>query len=333
MKRFIKILAVTLIISIIAASFCLSVSALVIYDGDFGFEVNANKQEAALVSYTGSGTTVVVPSYFGDYSVKVIDNNAFSGNDSIKEVIFSETNTTIEEYAFMGCANLETVYIPENVVNIGDRAFADCTSLKKVTMLSDIVSMPANMFSGCSALSDLTLSKSISDFGYGCFNGCAALTDLDFVSRGVMLDSYAFNGTGAKSVVLSDSLTAIPHYAFTNCPDLKYVTIPESVALIQPDAFDWDNVTIRCTSDSYAHSFALENGVKFEIIPDFLRGDVNLDGKLNILDVTYIQKYRLGYEGCDIDAVQLKRADINGDSEVTLRDATLIQMILARIID
>ena len=82
-----------------------------------------------------------------------------------------------------------------------------------------------------------------------------------------MLQSYAFNGTGAGSVVLSDSLLAIPDYAFTNCPNLRYVTIPESVVLIQPNAFDWENVTVRCYEDSFAHSYALENNISFEHTP------------------------------------------------------------------
>ena len=77
-------------------------------------------------------------------------------------------------------------------------------------MQSDIVSMPTNIFSGCSSLENLTLNENIAEFSYGCFNGCSSLTDLDFVSNGVLLQSYAFNGTGAESVVLSDSLLASP---------------------------------------------------------------------------------------------------------------------------
>ena len=166
--------------------------------------------------------------------------------------------------------------------------------------------MPTNMFSGCTSLEELTLNDKIAEFSYGCFNGCTSLTDLDFVTNGAFLQSYAFNGTGAGSVVLSDSLLAIPDYAFTNCPNLRYVTIPdyaftncpnlryvtipESVVLIQPNAFDRENVTVRCYQDSFAHSYALENNISFELLKKIVLGDVNNDGAVNINDVTDIQR-------------------------------------------
>ena len=318
---------ITLILSLLTSAVCFSASALVIHEGDFGFEVNTTKHEATLVSYSGTGESVVIPDYFRNYPVTVIDKNAFSGNETIKEVTFSDTNTTVEEYAFRGCSALETVYIPENVVSFGDRAFADCTSLKTVTLLSDMVSMPSNMFSGCSSLENLTINEKIADFGYGCFNGCSSLSDLSFVKNGAMLDSYAFNGTGAESVVLSDTLLAIPNYAFTNCPNLKTVTIPESVVLIQPYAFDWENVTIRCYQDSYAHSFAVENNLSYWLLERSILGDVDKDGDISINDVTAIQQYIAELE--KPDEVSLLAADANQDGEIDIADATALQMYLA----
>ena len=139
----------------------------------------------------------------------------------------------------------------------------------------------------------------------------------------LILDSYAFNGTGATSVVLSDLLLAIPNYAFTNCSVLTSVTIPESVVLIQPYAFDWDNVIIRCIPDSYAHIFAEENGIAYEFIPSYLLGDSDMDGEVNIVDATYIQRWiaqlalpsNLDESGADVDS--------NGAIEIT--DVTYIQ--------
>lgn len=328
MKRLFKILIITLIICLAVSSFCFGTSALVIYEDDFGFEVNTVKQEATLVGYTGEGGSVIIPEYFQDYPVTVIDNGAFSGNKTITEVTFSRTNTTIEEYAFMDCTSLETVSIPENVVNIGDRAFSGCASLKTVTMLSDIVSMPTNLFFGCTSLSELTLSETIVDFGYGCFNGCSSLTDLGFVSNGAMLDSYAFHGTGARSVVLSDALLAIPNYAFTNCPDLESVTIPESVVLIQPYAFDWGRVTIFCEPDSYAHVFAQENGIRYDFIPSRILGDTDNDRKITILDATCIQRT---LASIPVNAYQEEAADVDGDGKISVLDATGIQKWLASL--
>ena len=110
-----------IVFAIFTACFGFRASALVIFDGDFGYEVNATKHEARLVRYNGNDETVQIPEFYRDYPVTSIDRNAFSGNTAIKEITFSSTNTTVDEYAFMNCTALETVYIPENVVTFGDR--------------------------------------------------------------------------------------------------------------------------------------------------------------------------------------------------------------------
>ena len=61
-----------------------------------------------------------------------------------------------------------------------------------------------------------------------------------------------------------------------------------------------------------------------------VRYDVNRDGKFNILDVTAIQKYRIGL--VSDDNIDCEQADVNNDGEVTIRDATYIQMVLVGII-
>lgn len=327
MKLLKNVIVITLIISALTASACFKASAMVIYDGDFGYEVNASKHEARLVRYNGSGGTIRFPEYYRDYPVTVIERNAFSGNTNIKEITFSNTNTTVDEYAFMNCTSLETVYIPENVVSFGDRVFAGCTSLTTVTMLSDTVSMPTNMFSGCSSLESLTINDKIADFGFGCFNGCSSLTDLSFVSNGVMLDSYSFNGTGAESVVLSDSLFAIPDHAFTDCPNLKYVTIPKSVALIQANAFDFEKVTIGCYYESNAYNFAKENGCSYELLDGVKLGDVNGDGNININDVTEIQRHVAGL--IHLEGIYLCAAEVNQDDSLDVCDVTTLQKYIA----
>ena len=58
-------------------------------------------------------------------------------------------------------------------------------------------------------------------------------------------------------------------------------------------------------------------------------GDVNLDGEVNVLDATLIQRYL-----AELDALndrQLSLADVSGDNNVNIADATLIQMNIAEI--
>ncbi len=66
------------------------------------------------------------------------------------------------------------------------------------------------------------------------------------------------------------------------------------------------------------------------IVEEGLLGDANLDGKVNIKDVTLIQKYVANI--LDFDEVQLTLSDTNKDEKVNIKDATAIQKFIAGFI-
>lgn len=59
---------------------------------------------------------------------------------------------------------------------------------------------------------------------------------------------------------------------------------------------------------------------------DILIGDVNLDGVVNIIDATTIQKYIA--ELCSLNEIQLYAADVNKDGRVNIDDVTALQKLL-----
>lgn len=67
----------------------------------------------------------------------------------------------------------------------------------------------------------------------------------------------------------------------------------------------------------------------FEIISHTCIGDTNLDGRINVRDVTAIQRHVAELETLTEKGLVL--ADINGDGVVTIEDATLLQMFLAEL--
>ena len=58
---------------------------------------------------------------------------------------------------------------------------------------------------------------------------------------------------------------------------------------------------------------------------DYILGDANSDGKVNILDATFIQRHLVGFE----NSINKDAADVDGDGEITVLDATTIQRFLA----
>ena len=143
-----------------------------------------------------------------------------------------------------------------------------------------------------------------------------------------------------KSVVLSENLSMINEFMFSNCTELEKVTIPASVTMIGIGAFGMceklTDIYYGGTQQQWAemyigadNEYLINANIHFaQSEPEM--GDVNGDGVLNIKDATEIQKYLADL--ADFDEAQLTLADINLDGTVNIKDATYIQKKLADLI-
>ena len=87
----------------------------------------------------------------------------------------------------------------------------------------------------------------------------------DFVIEDGVLIKYKGD---SSDVVIPDSVISIGDGAFWSCTGLTSIEIPSSVSSIGEDAF-WgcnDNLVIITSADSYAESYAKENGIKVKLI-------------------------------------------------------------------
>jgi hypothetical protein len=67
--------------------------------------------------------------------------------------------------------------------------------------------------------------------------------------------------------------------------------------------------------------------------PDYVAGDVNGDGVIDVRDVVLVQKHILGLQFPPLTQVQLLAADVNGDGDINVSDAVTIMQITLGIID
>jgi hypothetical protein len=218
------------------------------------------------------------------------------------------------------------------IVEIAASSFSENKSietinLSKATMLNKIGDYS---FINCSNISgNIRFPYKLNELGVSAFQGCDSLETVNF-SNSILTKIKAqafYNCTKLNEVYLPSELLVIEKFAFANT-GIKEITIPKSVTSINSTAFSGcDGLVIKGYRDSYAQQFAEDNGYEFEIL-DPLYGDANSDGILNILDVTAIQRYKIGEQ--DLSDYGMKCADVNHDGSVTIRDATLIQMKLAR---
>lgn len=87
--------------------------------------------------------------------------------------------------------------------------------------------------------------------------------------------------------------------------------------------------TLVCACASVV--FATGDDLEILLVDNFKQGDVNLDTKVNIKDATLIQKHLAKIK--ELDASQLLLADVDGKEGVSIKDATHLQKWIAGLVD
>ena len=151
----------------------------------------------------------------------------------------------------------------------------------------------------------------IDDFAYPENTGTIAVT-IDAAST----DRYSTIGVG-------EWLTSQGNYVFLNESERgqSYIMTDGSVQ----DLMDW---YLENNNDSLGGTFVIKAVTK-QHYPVSLLGDVDLDGKVNINDVTELQRHLAEY--LTLTKTALANADFNRDGKVTIDDATSLQRMLAEL--
>ena len=87
------------------------------------------QQQARIIGYTGSPTTLTIPATINGRDV-IIDSNAFEGCTSLKKVIVSEGITHILYNSFADCPNLTEVNLPSTLQIVMDDSFTGSNKAK-----------------------------------------------------------------------------------------------------------------------------------------------------------------------------------------------------------
>lgn len=148
----------------------------------------------------------------------------------------------------------------------------------------------------------------------------------------IWIDSYAFaTNTKVQEVILSDQITSIAEGAFAQCGSLTKLVIPGSVTQIGENALQsCDQVVIYAPADSYAITYAKENEIAYVCIETYVLGDANGDGEITLMDATVIQRYLSNLPVSDPDIV-VRNGDIEGEG-IEVSDATWIQRHIAKMV-
>lgn len=272
-----------------------------------------------LVMLVSTVLTVNAATYFEESGFKYLPTSDFNcriygytGTDknvSVPNKLSSFTVLEIADYAFMNNKDIESVSFAnaKAIDAIGEFSFAGCTSLKSVNIPSTLDKIGFGSFMGCTSLTDINISSNISVINGQVFQNCTSLTEF----------------------TVPNSVGTISDFSFAGCTSLEKVVIPKTVKNISAKAFlNCDKLTIYGYTNSYAQTYAEENEINFVALDKkTLYGDVNLDGKIDVNDVTLLQRYIAGESVLTDDAV--KAADFNKDRIIDIIDATAIQTFIA----
>lgn len=171
---------------------------------------------------------------------------------------------TIANYAFED-ALLVSVKLPSTLKSIGNYAFSHCVELTEIVIPEGTEKVGASAFRNCEAMKSAYIPDSAADLGVALFYSSAALESIR-LPKGIQKipNSMVYECVALKEFTIPDTVTEIGMQAFHSCKALEKITIPESVQTIGANAFSRGaNVTVYGISDSYAQTYAQENGFTF----------------------------------------------------------------------
>ncbi len=240
---------------------------------------------------------------FGN-SVKSIGSFAFGGCYNLKNIYLSDSVVSIDSYAFDSCSSVTNIYIPASVTSIGGDAFRDCYSLTDISVdtsnpnytsidgvlynkdMTTLIQYPigikaesfdipdtvtkigSDAFWSCEYLTSVIIPDSVINIGNTAFCSCVNLESVTIPDSVTTIGFMAFYACSSLTeVTVPKSVTVINNHTFSNCRSLTSVTITASVTKIYETAFeDTPDVVIRCFENTYAHSFAVDMGISYEIM-------------------------------------------------------------------
>ncbi len=228
-----------------------------------------------ITKYTGTESTVILPSTINSWPVTKIGEDALKDNTTITSVTIPASVTEIGSNAFAGCTNLTIVNYAGDWSNLtiqsGNPAVEDAakdaaneqlfdfefilnntavvvTNYKykgtaaDVTIPSRYKGKPVTMIDHAafhnSAVTSVTIPDSVTSIHDSAFAYCSSLTNISIPNSVTAIGSFAFEGcTKLESITLPSSLLTISEFLFYDCSQLTTIHIPDSVSSIRTYAF------------------------------------------------------------------------------------------------
>lgn len=325
MKKILSVLLSTVLIVLTIPTTVLVVKAET--EGYYTYTVENGEATITEVANSITGD-IVTPSMLGGYPVTSIGERAFFYCYDLTGVTISEGVRTIGYAVFGNCHSLKTVIVPESIEVIDMYAFSTST-------VTNIVLPDKEIHIGYNAFLDTVYYDDSSNWENNALYIGKHLVavgnitgDFSIKEDTLSLASDMFASRSLlNSIEIPNSIKTIGRNMFFFCKNLTKVIIPDSVTYIDESAFrECPNIVIFCNENSYAETYAVEQGISYRIIGKDYPGDTTVDGKINLSDATVLLQYIAKWDV----TLDTSAADVTDDGVINLSDVTRLLQYIAK---
>ena len=317
-------------------------------------------------------TSITIPD-----SVASIEKRAFRDCTNLTSITIPDSVASIGESTFENCTSLTSITIPNSVTSIGDYTFNNCKSLTIITIPDSVTSIGDYTFRNCTSLTSITIPDSVTSIGECAFMYCENLTIYGYKNTAAeeyaLNNGFEFINL-AEERTLTDKASSISVSGVVNSnADLNVsklentyeksvatydITLQKDGIAIQPDGA----ITIKIPSDvkdckvmwlkddgtaedmnaeyiDGCYVFTTNHLSVYALVQNkqYLKGDTNQDGIVNVNDVTYLQRHLAGNKNTDgsafIDETNKQLfdcVDMNKDGKLSVADVTALQIHISQ---
>lgn len=183
---------------------------------------------ASLSGAGGQEGKIIFPSAInGDPVTTIVAGNMSKEEKAkVKEIILSDSVTTIGKGAFSYYHNVTDMELPDAVQNLEDQSFYGCTGLKRIKFGKSVQNLGANPFGYTPALESIEVD--IDNTTYYSENNC-------LIRRGE--NGEKILELGCKTSVIPNDVTELKRSSFFYCLGLTSINIPASVIKMNGNPF------------------------------------------------------------------------------------------------
>ena len=281
--------------------------------------------------------------------VENIRQFAFCYFNNLKSVTIPESVKYIYSYSFFDCKSLESIKIPKSVILIGKAVFEDCKSLKNIEVeegnenyisedgvlftkdKTTIIAYPAGKsdtsyiindkvtsirdyaFSGCKNLEGITIPNSVEYMGLYTFDECSYII--------CKPNSYAHSYAENKRVLyflstIESKKYKIGLYKIKNIKPITRVNdITSDPGIGDVKIFNRQGQELRKENIVGTEMILKVDEKDYKLI---VEGDITGDGKIDITDLSLINRHRLGKE--ELEGIYFEAGDVDENGIIGFED-------------